>query len=128
MFCYQALLSQKDIAASLAEDLLKQFAQGAELDLEQPTPTPPASLQPTPTPTNTDTISNPPSNIKIVTEPTSVLAIGGPMGRPPVPRGRPGKGILIAINTSFSLTHFHQSNVIRWQRLRQDRGHIGYGR
>jgi len=96
-------LSQKDIAASLAEDLLKQFAQGAELDLEQPTPTPPASLQPTPTPTNTDTISNPPSNIKIVSEPTSVLAIGGPMGRPPVPRGRPGKGILIFTRVSIQL-------------------------
>ena len=74
----QALLSQKDIATSLAEDLLKQFAQGAELDLDQSQPrsTPPAPVDP---------VANPPSNIRIATEPTPVLAYGGPMGRPSGP-------------------------------------------
>ena len=93
----QALLSQKDIATSLAEDLLKQFAQEGELDLEQPqtvaTPTSVNIQQPVsapPTPTATSTPQNPPSNIRIATKPKPVLAFGGPMGRPSAPRGRVG--------------------------------------
>lgn len=88
----QALLSQKDIAASLAEDLLKQLAQDGELDLEQPQPiVGPSAALPAPA-HQTDIVQNPPSNIRIATEPTPVVAIGGPMGRMPG-RGRPpGKG------------------------------------
>ena len=88
----QALLSQKDIAASLAEDLLKQLAQDGELDLEQPQPiVGPSAALPAPA-QQTDIVQNPPSNIRIATEPTPVVAIGGPMGRVSG-RGRPpGKG------------------------------------
>lgn len=83
-------MSQKDIAASLAEDLLKQFAQEGELDLEQPQPAvAPTPILP-PNQANTNLVHNPPSNIRIATEPTPVLAIGGPMGRPSVPRNRAG--------------------------------------
>lgn len=92
----KALLSQKDIAASLAEDLLKQFAQEGELDLEQPQPVvaPTATLPPTQPATNL--VHNPPSNIRIAKEPTPVLAIGGPMGRSSSPRNRGGlKGMLL---------------------------------
>ena len=90
VFLAQALLSQKDIAASLAEDLLKQFAQEGELDLEQPQPVV-APTQPA-----TNLIHNPPSNIRIAKEPTPVLAIGGPMGRSTTPRNRGGlKGMLL---------------------------------
>ncbi|XP_032793407.2 lysine-specific demethylase 6A [Daphnia magna] len=84
----QALLSQKDIAATLAEDLLKQFAQEGELDLEQPQPVvAPTTSLPTSQPT-TNLVHNPPSNIRIAKEPTPVLAIGGPMGRSSTPRNR----------------------------------------
>ena len=76
----KALLSQKDIATSLAEDLLKQFAQGAELDLD------PTQASPSSDAMVANVAQNPPSNIRIATEPTPVLAYGGPMGRPSLPR------------------------------------------
>lgn len=91
------MLSQKDIAASLAEDLLKQFAQEGELDLEQPQPVvAPTTTLPTQSAEPTTTIShNPPSNIRIAMDPTPTLAIGGPMGRPSAPRNRNAlKGII----------------------------------
>lgn len=98
-------MSQKDIAASLAEDLLKQFAQEGELDLEQPQPTvaPSTSLPTQSAPPTTNLVHNPPSNIRIATEPTPVLAIGGPMGRPSAPRARDAlKGILLTRMSSFN--------------------------
>lgn len=99
LFIFKALLSQKDIAASLAEDLLKQFAQEGELDLEQPQPVvgPTVTLPPT-QPATTNLVHNPPSNIRIAKEPTPVLAIGGPMGRSSSPRNRGGlKGMLLLL-------------------------------
>jgi hypothetical protein len=93
------LLSQKDIAASLAEDLLKQFAQEGELDLEQPQPVvaPTATLPLTQPATNL--VHNPPSNIRIAKDPTPVLAIGGPMGRSSTPRNRGAlKGVLLLLD------------------------------
>ena len=81
-------MSQKDIAASLAEDLLKQFAQEGELDLEQPQPVVAPTLPAQSNQATTNLVHNPPSNIRIAKEPTPVLAIGGPMGRPSAPRNR----------------------------------------
>lgn len=89
----QALLSQKDIATSLAEDLLKQFAQEGELvDLEQPNVQPTPTVAPVTTTGNSNTTQNPPSNIRIAMEPTPVLAFGGPMGRPGRAGGLKGPG------------------------------------
>jgi hypothetical protein len=81
------LLSQKDIATSVAEDLLKQFAQVGELDLDPHTQAIAQSIMPPQQPT-VDIVQNPPSNIHIAKEPTPVLAIGGPMARSATPRGR----------------------------------------
>ncbi len=89
----QALLSQKDIATSLAEDLLKQFAQEGELvDLEQPNTQPTSTVAPVTSTGNSNTTQNPPSNIRIAMEPTPVLAFGGPMGRSGRAGGLKGPG------------------------------------
>lgn len=71
----------------MAEDLLKQFAQEGELDLDAHTQAIAHSIMPPQQPT-VDLVQNPPSNIRIASEPTPTLAFGGPMGRSSAPRGR----------------------------------------
>ena len=98
---FKALLSQKDIATSVAEDLLKQFAQEGELDLD------PQSIMPQQQPT-VDIVQNPPSNIHIAKEPTPVLAIGGPMARSATPRGRRAA---IKGNSCFIASYFKKQSI-----------------